>query len=56
MTMALSPNGRLLATGGAAMKIWDTASGKLFRRLEGHPLTSLAFSDEGDLVAASLIP
>jgi WD40 repeat protein len=43
--MAISPNGRLLATGGGyRLRVWDTATGKLKRQFEigsswGHKIT-----------------
>jgi WD40 repeat protein len=39
-------------TGGAGALIWDTATGKVVRALEGHigPVTSVAYSTDGKLV------
>jgi hypothetical protein len=53
--MALSPDGRLLLTGGGTVPgecpihLWDVATGREVRRLAGHtrPLRSLAFSADG---------
>jgi RNA polymerase sigma factor (sigma-70 family) len=56
---ALSPNGRLLAVGGAAdgaVRLWDLASGKELAPLRGHAATvrALAFTPDGDrLLSAS---
>ncbi|HME26806.1 MAG TPA: caspase family protein [Acetobacteraceae bacterium] len=62
---ALSPDGAVAAVGGWTGEAWDhaycvylfdTASGKLLRRLTGLPdvLTRLAFSPDGGLLAAGL--
>ncbi len=51
--VALSPDGKLLATGGLglapAIHVWDTATGRLIRTLPGHGprITGLAFSRDG---------
>ncbi|XVQ11617.1 WD40 repeat domain-containing serine/threonine protein kinase [Spirillospora sp. CA-255316] len=46
-----SPDGAILATGGADGRVilWDVATGKRIRTLEGHtyPLVSMAFSPDG---------
>jgi hypothetical protein len=50
--LALSPNGRTLATVGWAptIRLWDVARGKERRRLDGHrgTVTSLAWSTDGN--------
>jgi WD40 repeat protein len=67
-TAALSPDGRLLATGGVvvrdderravefdpAIRLWELASGKEVATLEGHEASThgLAFSPDGKLMAS----
>jgi WD40 repeat protein len=54
--LAFSPDGTILATGGAYVDLWETATGKLLRSCErdddGH-IESLAFSPDGKTVAAA---
>lgn len=49
--VAFSPDGTLLATGSAdeTIRLWDVATGKVVRQLEGHtrPVNSLAFAGAG---------
>ncbi len=57
--VAFSPDGRVLATGGAGriVQLWDTATGELLRTFRGHTMavTAVAFAPDGrTLVSASL--
>ncbi len=58
--LALSPDGRLLASGSAyedpTIRIWEAATGRLVARLDGHSgwVGKLAFSQDGQrLISAS---
>lgn len=55
-SLAFSPDGRLLATGGfdRRIRLWDTASGKLLNKLEGHKVLiySVAFSRDGQFIVS----
>ncbi len=54
--VAFSPDGRCIATGGSGLGIslWDAATGKLQRTLEGQatPIAALAFSPDGKSLAS----
>jgi WD40 repeat protein len=52
--IALSPDGKLLATGGKSVQLWDTATGKPVRKLWGHlkRTQSIAFSTDGRMLVA----
>ncbi len=55
-TLAVSPNGKWLASGGSdnELQIWNVDTGKRVALLTGHdaPVTALAFSENGDLLAS----
>jgi WD40 repeat protein len=55
--VAFSPDGRRVASGGAEglAFVWDAATGKLLRRLQGHenPVNAIAFSPDGRTVATA---
>jgi metallo-beta-lactamase class B len=55
-TLALSPNGRVLASGGhdRVVSLWDTETGESIRKLSGHKngLCGLAFDHDGALLAS----
>jgi WD40 repeat protein/serine/threonine protein kinase len=54
-SVAFSPDGRLLASGGGGntIKLWDVGSGMLRREIAAHCTASLAFSPDGKLLACA---
>ncbi len=54
-SVAFSPDGKLLAAGGASgvVTLWDTSSGLLHTSLRGHtaPIHAIAFSPDGQTIA-----
>jgi RNA polymerase sigma factor (sigma-70 family) len=57
--IALSPNGKLIASAGgpavSVLTLWDAATGKEVRRLDGHAgwLLAAAFSPDGKVLASA---
>ena len=56
-TVALSPDGKILAAGGfgdEAVELWDVATGKKLARLTGHkgPVLSMRFSRDAAILAS----
>jgi WD40 repeat protein len=49
--VALSPDGKLLASGGENIRLWDPATAKLIRQIAAQG-TSLAFSPDGKTLAS----
>jgi WD40 repeat protein len=58
-SLAVSPDGRWLASGGedAKVKLWDLELGREARAFAGHgnSVTSVAFSPDGELLAAGCL-
>jgi WD40 repeat protein len=56
MSLAFSPNGKLIATGGydRVIHLWDSNTGKRVRTLAGHPgiVTCVAFSPDSKTLAS----
>jgi WD40 repeat protein len=51
-TVAVSPDGKLVATGGGDIRLWDPATGKQVRRIEVKGgVSSLAFAPDGKSLA-----
>ena len=57
MSMAFSPDGRILATGGynKSIQLWDTTTGLQRPVAEGRfaPIVSIAFSADGKMIASA---
>ncbi|MCY7368041.1 MAG: hypothetical protein LH474_07800 [Chamaesiphon sp.] len=55
MTIAISPDGKILASGGETIKLWDLATGELKNTLQGHAgaVYSVKFSADGKTIASS---
>lgn len=55
-TVAFSPNGKILASGGSdkVIKLWNIETGQLLKSLEGHAesVLSVAFSPDGKMLAS----
>ncbi len=57
-SLALSPNGRTLLTGGRYIREWDIASGECLRKLDtgwGKAASRIICSTDGKLIAATVI-
>ncbi|MFD7125062.1 hypothetical protein ACFV9X_13175 [Streptomyces anulatus] len=54
-SVAFSPDGHTLATGGDRIRLWDAATGRLRKTLTGHTgaVTFLAFSPDGGTLASA---
>jgi WD40 repeat protein len=55
ISLAFSPDGKILATTGRPCQLWDIATGKELRQLPGHQnaVRSIAFSPDGKRVATA---
>ena len=53
--LALSPDGRFLATGGERIRLWDTATGKEIRVMDG-PGFRIGFSPDGRTLFSCYVP
>lgn len=51
--VALSPDGRYLATAGEAINVWETSVWKKIFELVGSNITAIAFSPDGKYLAAA---
>ena len=50
-SVAFSPDGTTIASGGKTIKLWDVATGTLKTTLKGHSSYSVAFSPDGTTIA-----
>jgi len=57
VTIAFSPDGKVLASGGGVVKLWDVATRREIRTFTGHvnSVQSLAFSRDGKTLAAGTL-
>ena len=53
--VAFSPDGKSVASGTIAIRIWDVATGAELKKMEGHTraISSIAFSPDGTVLATS---
>ncbi|HLY75266.1 MAG TPA: hypothetical protein VKU80_14190 [Planctomycetota bacterium] len=51
VSLSFSPDGKTLASGGGALRLWDLETGRRLRKIERFLLNTVVFSPDGQLVA-----